>query len=57
MMNINNSKILSPMKNTIAAPICERTYLSPTVELLAVEIEAGFALSDNQQEPSTWEDM
>ena len=57
MMNINNSKILLPMKTTFAAPNCERTYLSPTVELLTVEIEAGFALSDNQQEPSPWEDM
>ena len=57
MMNINNSKILLPMKTTFAAHNCERTYLSPTVELLTVEIEAGFALSDNQQEPSPWEDM
>ena len=32
-------------------------YQSPEVEIIEVAIEAGFALSDSQQEPSPWEDM
>lgn len=32
-------------------------YQSPEVEILDVAIEQGFALSDEQQYPSDWEDM
>lgn len=31
------------------------TYVAPQVEVIEVEVEKGFALS--QQEPSPWEDM
>lgn len=32
-------------------------YESPSVEVLEVAVEQGFALSDQQQFPSDWEDM
>lgn len=30
-------------------------YLAPQVQIIEIEVEAGFAVS--QQEPSPWEDM
>ncbi len=32
-------------------------YQTPTIEVVDVAIEQGFALSDEQQYPSDWEDM
>lgn len=32
-------------------------YQSPEVEIIEVAIESGFALSNEQQYPSDWEDM
>lgn len=32
-------------------------YQSPVVEILDVVIEAGIALSDISQQPSSWRDM
>ena len=34
-----------------------RDYIQPTIDLIMVEVEAGYQLSFSQQEPSPWEDM
>jgi hypothetical protein len=34
-----------------------KIYETPNIEVLEVKIEKGFALSNEQQEPSDWEDM
>ena len=33
----------------------KKDYSAPQVEIIEIEVEAGFAIS--QQEPSPWEDM
>lgn len=33
------------------------TYKSPDIEIVDIVVEQGFALSDEQQIPSDWEDM
>lgn len=33
-----------------------RNYVKPSMEVICVEVEGGFSLSNNQ-EPSPWEDM
>ena len=33
-----------------------RNYVKPSLEVICVEVERGFSLSNNQ-EPSPWEDM
>ena len=33
------------------------SYETPNIEIMEVAIEQGFALSNEQQEPSDWEDM
>ncbi len=32
-------------------------YESPTLDVVSIAIEQGFALSNEQQVPSDWEDM
>ena len=32
-------------------------YTAPVVEVIEVEVEKGFATSNNQQKDSPWEDM
>ena len=32
-------------------------YRRPTIDVVMVEVEAGYELSFSQQEPSPWEDM
>ena len=32
-------------------------YVQPSIEVVMVNVEAGFELSNSQQEPSPWEDM
>ena len=32
-------------------------YTAPVVEVIEVEVENGFATSNNQQEESPWDDM
>ena len=34
-----------------------KSYETPNIEIMEVTIEQGFALSNEQQEPSDWEDM
>ena len=34
-----------------------RDYIQPTIDLIMVEVEAGYELSFSQQDPSPWEDM
>ncbi len=34
-----------------------KSYETPNIEIMEVAIEQGFALSNEQQEPSDWEDM
>ena len=34
-----------------------RSYAQPSLEVVQVEVEAGFQLSNPQQAPSPWEDM
>ena len=34
-----------------------RDYIQPTIDLIMVEVEAGFELTNSQQAPSPWEDM
>ena len=33
-----------------------RNYVKPSLEVISVDVEGGFSLSNNQ-EPSPWEDM
>lgn len=35
----------------------KQSYESPMMEILEVAVEQGFAASDEQQNPSDWEDM
>ena len=34
-----------------------QSYCQPSLEVVEAYVEAGFELSDSQQEPSPWEDM
>ena len=34
-----------------------QSYTQPSVEVVIVEVEYGFQLSNSQQVPSPWEDM
>jgi hypothetical protein len=40
----------------ISACCALRDYVRPSLEVVCVEVERGFAFSNNQ-EPSPWEDM
>lgn len=33
------------------------TYETPTLEVVEIVVESGFATSNEQQNPSDWEDM
>lgn len=35
----------------------KQSYESPMMEILEIAIEQGFAVSEEQQNPSDWEDM
>ncbi|MBR5808399.1 MAG: hypothetical protein IKY24_07245 [Alistipes sp.] len=44
------------MKSQIARTVVQ-SYTQPSVEVVMVNVESGFELSNLQQEPSPWEDM
>lgn len=35
----------------------KQSYESPMMEILEIAVDQGFAASDEQQNPSDWEDM
>ncbi len=44
------------LENRTDGNVVEQTmYIAPQIEVLEIEVEKGFALS--QQEPSPWEDL
>ena len=46
------------MKNANSLHHDVQSYLPPFIEVMDIQVEAGFAASDNsQQEPSPWDDM
>lgn len=55
---VNNHKkdITAMMKSQIARTVVQ-SYTQPSVEVVMVNVESGFELSNLQQEPSPWEDM
>lgn len=54
-MTIHNINLHSSMKK-IMHQRNVRNYEAPSLEVVSVEVEQGFSLSNNQ-EPSPWEDM
>ena len=50
--NINLHNVMEK-KSSFGA---SRNYVKPSLEVICVEVEGGFSLSNNQ-EPSPWEDM
>ena len=54
--NIKHKHIMIMSRNCIVnyAP---QSYCQPSLEVVEAYVEAGFELSDSQQEPSPWEDM
>lgn len=47
---------LHSVMKKISACCALRDYVRPSLEVVCVEVERGFAISNNQ-EPSPWEDM
>ncbi len=45
------------MSRTKIACGVAQCYVQPSIEVVMVNVESGFELSNSQQEPSPWEDM
>ena len=44
------------MKNQTLCMVAH-SYTQPSIEVVMINVESGFELSNSQQEPSPWEDM